>query len=264
MLVFEEDGIKKSFKIILNTRGVILKTKTLWATSYKEVYSRLYHEVRSIKLTSKIVQTEFIIDDNVLYFDDSDEAEIINGLISLGKTNIERLIYYIGEDTCEVDIDEIDLEEVEGDVYSNRFNRSYSRPSSSEPIGSADSSRVGMSASATLDHIIAMRMKAMGVGQQSQQSAPQQAQAAPIVQTPAGPPPIGGGCFSFYAFIEGKQQGPYDEKQFGNLVQYGLVNANTPVWKEGMAQWQNANTVPETMKFFQQGNGMTPPPPPIG
>jgi hypothetical protein len=215
-----------------------------------------------------MIQTEFIIDGNVLYFDNSEEAEIINGLISLGKTNIERLIHYIGEDTCEVDIDEIDFEEVEGDVYSNRFNRSYSRSSASEPIGagSADSYRVGMSASATLDHIIAMRMKSMGVGQQSQQSVSQQSQtqAAPVTQTPAGPPPIGGSCFSFYAFIEGKQQGPYNEKQFGNLVQYGLVNANTPVWKEGMAQWQNANTVPETMKFFQQGNGMTPPPPPIG
>lgn len=59
MLIFEEEGIKQSFKIILNARGIVIKTKGLFS-SYKEVYSKPYHEVYTIKLTSKIIQTELL------------------------------------------------------------------------------------------------------------------------------------------------------------------------------------------------------------
>ena len=270
MLIFEEEGIKQSFKIILNTKGVVIKIKKLLSPSYKEVFSKLYHEVDSVRLTNRIIQTEFVIDGISLNFDNSEEAGIISNLIILGKTNTERLINYIGQDIHEVNINKIDLEDVEDNVSANRFNRTYPH-ALSDPIA-AGNSQVGMSPSATLDHIISMRLKSMGesVQQVSVQETPiQQTPVQPVpeqeptIQAPAAPPPIGVIKFSFYAYIEGKQQGPYDEKQFANLVQYGLVDANTPVWKEGMSQWKDASSVPETMKFFQQKNSMIPPPPPM-
>ena len=264
MLIFEEEGIRQSFKIILNTRGIIINTKGLLSSSYKEAYSRLYHEINSVRLTNKFIQTEFVIDNVVLYFDDNDEANVISNLISLGKSNIEKLISYINQDSFEVNINEIDLEQLEHDVMSNRFNRERTQISY-EPVDKAEKSQVGMSNAATLEHIINMRLKAMEGGQQQQVPTMQQkpTQSPPQMQSLAVPPPVDASCFSFYVYIKGKQQGPYDEKMFATLVQYGLIKADTPVWKEGMLQWQNANTVPETMKFFQQMDNKVPPPPPM-
>ncbi|WP_157783983.1 DUF4339 domain-containing protein, partial [Bradyrhizobium yuanmingense] len=43
----------------------------------------------------------------------------------------------------------------------------------------------------------------------------------------------------FYA-SEGKQQGPFPEGQFRDLVAQGVVRPDTLVWTEGMAGWQKA------------------------
>jgi hypothetical protein len=47
----------------------------------------------------------------------------------------------------------------------------------------------------------------------------------------------------FYA-SEGKQQGPYPEGQFRDLVAQGVVRPETLVWSEGMAGWQKAAEIP--------------------
>jgi hypothetical protein len=47
----------------------------------------------------------------------------------------------------------------------------------------------------------------------------------------------------FYA-SEGKQQGPYPEGQFRDLVAQGVVRPDTLVWSEGMAGWQKAAEIP--------------------
>ncbi|OAF09099.1 DUF4339 domain-containing protein [Bradyrhizobium neotropicale] len=47
----------------------------------------------------------------------------------------------------------------------------------------------------------------------------------------------------FYA-SEGKQQGPYPEAQFRDLVSQGVVRPDTLVWTEGMAGWQKAAEIP--------------------
>ena len=41
-----------------------------------------------------------------------------------------------------------------------------------------------------------------------------------------------------------------------------MVNMDTLVWKEGMAQWQAAKDVPEMEEFFPKKSSQTPPPPP--
>ncbi|RXH19799.1 DUF4339 domain-containing protein [Bradyrhizobium guangzhouense] len=47
----------------------------------------------------------------------------------------------------------------------------------------------------------------------------------------------------FYA-SEGKQQGPYPDGQFRDLIAQGVVRPDTLVWSEGMAGWQKAAEIP--------------------
>lgn len=57
----------------------------------------------------------------------------------------------------------------------------------------------------------------------------------------------------FYA-SEGKQQGPFPEGQFRDLIAQGVVRADTLVWSEGMAGWQKAAEIPGLI-----GGGGAPP-----
>ena len=62
----------------------------------------------------------------------------------------------------------------------------------------------------------------------------------------------------FYA-SEGKQQGPYPEGQFRDLIAQGVVRPDTLVWTEGMAGWQKAAEIPGLV-----GAGGAPPMVPAG
>lgn len=62
----------------------------------------------------------------------------------------------------------------------------------------------------------------------------------------------------FYA-SEGKQQGPFPEGQFRDLVAQGVVRPDTLVWTEGMAGWQKAAEIPGLL-----GGGGAPPIMPAG
>jgi membrane protease subunit (stomatin/prohibitin family) len=58
------------------------------------------------------------------------------------------------------------------------------------------------------------------------------------------PPPLPGAAPYFVA-VDGKQTGPFDADQLRQLAAAGSLNAQTLVWKTGMAAWAAANTVPE-------------------
>jgi hypothetical protein len=62
----------------------------------------------------------------------------------------------------------------------------------------------------------------------------------------------------FYA-SEGKQQGPYPDGQFRDLIAQGVVRPDTLVWSEGMAGWQKAAEIPGLV-----GGGGAPPMVPAG
>jgi len=49
---------------------------------------------------------------------------------------------------------------------------------------------------------------------------------------------------SWYVASGGKQEGPYPEAQFRDLIGRGAVTPDTLVWSEGMAAWQRAGDVP--------------------
>ncbi|MDQ3192930.1 MAG: SPFH domain-containing protein [Bacteroidota bacterium] len=76
--------------------------------------------------------------------------------------------------------------------------------------------------------------------------------------TPAagGPPPVPVGI-QFFMVANGQQTGPFNEIAIKQMIQQGNLKQESLVWKEGMAEWLAAGTVPELKNLFQQS------PPPI-
>lgn len=71
------------------------------------------------------------------------------------------------------------------------------------------------------------------------------------------PPPIP--TVSFHIAINGQTTGPYDIGTLSQMVVAGTFTKQSLVWKQGMANWMVAETVPELQALF----GTVPPAPPI-
>lgn len=80
----------------------------------------------------------------------------------------------------------------------------------------------------------------------------------PPSATPAGagvPPPLPT-AVAFHAAIDGAAAGPFDMNTLAAHVRTGKLTRSTLVWKNGMAGWAAADTVPELQGLF----GSVPPP----
>jgi len=49
---------------------------------------------------------------------------------------------------------------------------------------------------------------------------------------------------SWFLAFDGQQHGPYPEAQLRQFIAEGRIAADTPVWTDGMADWQNAGDIP--------------------
>lgn len=58
------------------------------------------------------------------------------------------------------------------------------------------------------------------------------------------------------------QLGPLTREQLEELVEGGVVAADTYVWRAGMTDWIPAEKVPELMAVFRRSGTAVPPPPP--
>lgn len=58
------------------------------------------------------------------------------------------------------------------------------------------------------------------------------------------------------------QLGPLSREQLEELVEGGVVAADTYVWRAGMTDWIPAEKVPELMSVFRRSGVAVPPPPP--
>ncbi|MBI5814296.1 MAG: SPFH domain-containing protein [Nitrospinae bacterium] len=83
-----------------------------------------------------------------------------------------------------------------------------------------------------------------------------QAGGLPGMQGGTAPPPLPGAAAAFYLGLGGKQAGPFDMAALAEYVKAGQLNAETLVWKQGMANWAPAGQVAELMGLLAQ----TPPP----
>jgi membrane protease subunit (stomatin/prohibitin family) len=75
------------------------------------------------------------------------------------------------------------------------------------------------------------------------------------------PPPVPG-MVKFFVAQNGQQFGPFEMPQLQQMMQQGQLTRETMVWKEGMANWAAAASVPELSSLF--GAVPPPPPPPVG
>lgn len=81
-----------------------------------------------------------------------------------------------------------------------------------------------------------------------------------ITATPPPPPPPPPPVSSYYVYLNGVQQGPYDVNQLKTFVDIGAMKCDTLVCKHGTTQWVKAGEQPDLQHFFTT---VTPPPPPI-
>jgi membrane protease subunit (stomatin/prohibitin family) len=83
------------------------------------------------------------------------------------------------------------------------------------------------------------------------------AMGAGMAAQPA-PPPLPATA-TFFAAINGAQQGPFDLHALEAKIREGAITRGTLVWKQGMASWTAAGTVPELAGLFA---AVPPPLPP--
>lgn len=104
-------------------------------------------------------------------------------------------------------------------------------------------------------------MMGMGVGMaMANQMAHQQMGQPQYNPGPGAPPPPPPPVANWYAMVGGQQQGPMDHQGLQQLIGSGQVTPATMVWKQGMAGWAAASSVPELSASFPAA----PPPPPPG
>jgi membrane protease subunit (stomatin/prohibitin family) len=80
------------------------------------------------------------------------------------------------------------------------------------------------------------------------------------VQPPGAMPPPIPGAIPFYAVVNGQQAGPFTMDVLSQMVQQQTFTPDTLVWKQGMAAWSKASTVPDLAGLFApQGPPPVPP-----
>ena len=76
----------------------------------------------------------------------------------------------------------------------------------------------------------------------------------------AGPPPLPTQA-GFFVAVNGKQAGPFDMESLAAKLRDGSLTKSTLVWKQGMANWIAAESVPELQTLLASA---PPPLPPQG
>ena len=98
-------------------------------------------------------------------------------------------------------------------------------------------------------------------GAMGQQMAGMMSQMGQAVQGGMNtPPPIP--TVQYFTAVNGQQAGPFTIQQLQQLVGNGQLTKQTYVWKQGMANWDFAENIPEVAALFVT-NTPPPPPPPV-
>jgi len=136
--------------------------------------------------------------------------------------------------------------------------------------GGGGMNAAGMMAGMMMGGAMGQQMAGMmnSMGQYMQQGL--QAGQQQINQQPGGatPPPMPGATpppmpsVQYFVSVGGQQAGPFSPQQMPQLVQNGSLTLQTYVWRQGMAQWQLAQNMPELAFAFAPQQPPTPPTPP--
>ena len=113
-----------------------------------------------------------------------------------------------------------------------------------------------------------MMQSGMGTGMGVMMGAQLGAQAGQMMPhlPPAGagaPPPMPSApAMQFHVALNGQQLGPFPVAMLQQMIAAGTFNAASLVWRQGMAGWQAASTVPELGALFAPAAQTPPPVPP--
>lgn len=105
-----------------------------------------------------------------------------------------------------------------------------------------------------MENMFGMAMMSQMMGKGGMMNNNQQQQG--MQNTP--PPPM----IQYFAVVSGQQQGPFNLQQLAQLASQNSLTPETMVWKQGMANWQAANSVMELANLFTP-TAPPPPPPPM-
>jgi len=77
-----------------------------------------------------------------------------------------------------------------------------------------------------------------------------------------GPPPMPGAApaVAFSVSVNGQAGGPYDMGALAQMAASGQLSAQSMVWRQGMADWQSAGSVPELAQLFASAGPPSQPP----
>lgn len=78
----------------------------------------------------------------------------------------------------------------------------------------------------------------------------QVAQQLNVAPTTATPPPLTGSNYQYYVAVNGQQTGPMDYNAVVSLIQNNSINAETLIWRAGMANWDKIKNLPEFASSF--------------
>ena len=115
--------------------------------------------------------------------------------------------------------------------------------------------------SAVMQTGIGMGMGMMVGNQVGQQASQMVTQLSPH-GTAAPPPAPAMPSVQFYVALNGQQLGPFLVTMLQQMIPAGTFNAASLVWRQGMAGWQAASTVPELAILFAPATPTPPPMPP--
>jgi membrane protease subunit (stomatin/prohibitin family) len=111
---------------------------------------------------------------------------------------------------------------------------------------------IGMGMGFAMAGQMAQAMNPMNQQQAQQPAAAQGGQAVPPPLTQS----------AYHIAINGQQAGPFDMNTLSNMAKSGQINADTLVWKQGMAGWEKASAVSEVAALLNQVPPPVPPPVP--
>lgn len=131
MITITKDGIKSATKIVLTTRGIIIKEKGMFSSSFKDIFSKEYADVYSVKITNKLIAyTITFNDDYSVTFDNEEDPQKIKRLVELGAKNEVALAVLVGDESEEKTLKSISMDSLEVIVDKNKFGASVSSMSS--------------------------------------------------------------------------------------------------------------------------------------
>jgi membrane protease subunit (stomatin/prohibitin family) len=84
----------------------------------------------------------------------------------------------------------------------------------------------------------------------------------PNINTAAPPPLPSAQEVQFHVILNGQQLGPFPIAMLQQMIPAGTFGVASMVWRQGMAGWQAASTLPELSFLFAPSAPSSPPPPP--